>query len=249
MTTPRLGAPELTEGQAVPETTVNEQVRYLEAGTGHFVLEDRDLSTPPGSPTDGQTYLVAGTGTGAWTGHDGDIAYYLNTDWIFINVQEGFTFWVKDENKYLVATTASTFDEFATSGGTSEATAAEVRTGTATGKYVSPDNMFDAAATVALSESGGNVAVDMSTGFNFTLTMTGSPWTLSNPTNEKVGQSGFIRIAQDGTGSRTLAYGSEWKFAAGTDPVLSTAASTVDLLFYQVIATGEIYGNLVKAVA
>lgn len=114
MTTPRLGAPELTSGQATPETTVNEQVRYLEAGTGHFVIEDRDLSTPPGSPTDGQTYIVSGTGTGAWTGHDGEIAYYLNTAWIFISVVEGFTFWVKDENKFLVATSASTFQEFET---------------------------------------------------------------------------------------------------------------------------------------
>lgn len=112
MATPRLGAPELVSGQATPETTVNEQVRYLEAGTGHFVLEDRDLSAPPGSPVDGATYLVAGTGTGAWAGHDGDIAFYLNTAWVFINVQEGFTFWVKDENKFLVATSTSAFQEF-----------------------------------------------------------------------------------------------------------------------------------------
>jgi hypothetical protein len=112
MTTPRLGAPELVSAQATPETTVNEQIRYLESGVGHFVLEDRDLSTPPGSPVDGTSYLVAGTGLSDWAGHDGDIAYYLNTDWIFINVQEGFTFWVKDENKFLVATTASTFQEF-----------------------------------------------------------------------------------------------------------------------------------------
>lgn len=115
MATPRLGAPELVQNQAAPETTVNEQVRYLESGTGHFILEDRDLSAPPGSPVDGTSYLVAGTGTGAWTGHDGDIAYYLNTAWIFINVAEGFTFWVKDENIFLVATTASTFQQFSTS--------------------------------------------------------------------------------------------------------------------------------------
>lgn len=122
MTTPRLGAPELVSAQATPETTVNEQIRYLESAVGHFVLEDRDLSTPPGSPVDGTSYLVAGTGLAGWAGHDGDIAYYLNTAWIFINVQEGFTFWVKDENKFLVATSSSTFQEFATTtgGGTFE---------------------------------------------------------------------------------------------------------------------------------
>lgn len=100
MTTPRLGAPELTSGQATPETTVNEQVRYLESGAGHFIFKDRDLATPPGSPADGDCYLVAASGTGAWSGHDGDIAFYLNTAWVFINVIEGFTAWINDENVF-----------------------------------------------------------------------------------------------------------------------------------------------------
>lgn len=117
MTTPRLGAPELVAAQAAPETTVNEQIRYLESAVGHFVVEDRDLATPPGVPVDGQSYLVAAAPTGAWTGHVGDIAYYLNTAWIFIEMQEGFTLWVKDENKFLAATSATTFQEFATTTG------------------------------------------------------------------------------------------------------------------------------------
>lgn len=101
MTTPRLGAPELTAGQAAPETTVNEQIRYLESAAGHFIFKDRDLATPPGSPADGDCYLVAASGTGAWSGHDGDIAFYLNTDWVFITPIEGFTAWVNDENAFL----------------------------------------------------------------------------------------------------------------------------------------------------
>jgi hypothetical protein len=98
MTTPRLGAPELATSQANKEETVNEQIRYLEAGAGHFIFKDRDLATPPGSPADGDCYLVAGSPTGAWTGHAGDIAFYLNTAWVFIEVIEGFTAWVNDEN-------------------------------------------------------------------------------------------------------------------------------------------------------
>lgn len=113
MATPRLGAPELTAAQASKETTVNEQVRYMEQGSGHFIIEDRNLSAPAGTETDGQGFIVSGTGTGAWAGHDGDIAFKLNTGWKFIDIQEGFTFWIKDENKFLVATSASTFSEFA----------------------------------------------------------------------------------------------------------------------------------------
>jgi hypothetical protein len=98
MTTPRLGAPELVSGQATPETTVNEQIRYMESGAGHFIFKDRDLSTPPGSPADGDCYLVKATGTGAWAGHDGAIAFRLNTAWVFITACEGFTAWVNDED-------------------------------------------------------------------------------------------------------------------------------------------------------
>lgn len=101
MTTPRLGAPELTSGQATPETTVNEQIRYIESGAGHFIFKDRDLSTPPGSPADGDCYLVKATGTGAWTGKDGKIAFYLNTAWVFITAREGFTAWVNDEDAFV----------------------------------------------------------------------------------------------------------------------------------------------------
>jgi hypothetical protein len=101
MTTPRLGAPELATSQANKEETVNEAVRYIEAGAGHFIFKDRDLATPPGSPADGDCYLVAASGTGAWAGHDDEIAFYLNTAWVFIEVIEGFTAWVNDENLFI----------------------------------------------------------------------------------------------------------------------------------------------------
>jgi hypothetical protein len=113
MTTPRLGAPELVTGQAVPETTVNEQVRYLEQGANHFSVKDRDLTSPPGSPADGDRYLVGGTATGGWSGHTNSISFYLNTAWAFIAVKEGMTFWVEDENVFLAATSSSAFDTFA----------------------------------------------------------------------------------------------------------------------------------------
>jgi hypothetical protein len=127
------------------------------------------------------------------------------------------------------------------------ASAAEFRAGTEDGKLLSPDAVFDAAEPVALAP-GASVAVDMATGFNFTLAMGGN-YTLASPTNEKPGQSGYIKITQDATGSRTLAYGSEWKFAGGTDPVLSTAVGAIDVLFYQVLSSGVIFANLAKAIA
>lgn len=128
-----------------------------------------------------------------------------------------------------------------------EATTAQYRANTAD-KALSTDQTWAAADYVALNDSGGNIAVDMSTGFNFSMTMDGD-YTLSNPTNTKNGQTGCIVFTQDGTGTQTLAYGSNWKFAGGTDPVLSTAAGAVDVLFYQVISSTVIVANLVKAIA
>lgn len=114
-------------------------------------------------------------------------------------------------------------------------------------KALSTDQVWAAGATVALTD-GASVAVDMSLGLNFTLAIGGNR-TLANPTNPKVGQSGFIAITQDGTGSRTLAYGANWEFANGVAPPLSTAAGTKDVLFYQVLGATSIYATLVKAVA
>jgi hypothetical protein len=109
MTTPRLGAPELTEGQATPETTVNEQVRYLEQGANHFVFIDRDLADPPGSPADGDRYLIAGSPTGAWSGQAGNIAFYMNTEWKIIPAREGMTAYLEDEDILLVRAASAWF--------------------------------------------------------------------------------------------------------------------------------------------
>ena len=129
-----------------------------------------------------------------------------------------------------------------------EATAAEFRNNTAD-KVLTTDVVWSAAAGVALAESGGNVAVDLNSGINFTLAMTGN-WALSNPTNGKAFQQGVIQITQDATGSRLLSFGANWLFAGGVDPVLSTTANAVDLLYFEVLANGtSVYANLVKGIA
>lgn len=125
------------------------------------------------------------------------------------------------------------------------ATAAQYQANTAS-LLLTTDKVWTAAGTVALTD-GATITPDFSAGLNFTVTLGGSR-TLASPSNVKVGQAGFIRIAQDGTGSRTLAYGSNWKFANGAAPTLSTAASKVDVLFYQVTGASEIVANMVKAV-
>ena len=91
---------------------------------------------------------------------------------------------------------------------------------------------------VALTDAA-TIAVDLSLGNNFTVTLAGNR-TLGAPTNVTAGQSGVIVVTQDGTGSRTLAYNSAYKFAGGTAPTLTTTASAVDVLAYYVESSSRI---------
>lgn len=126
------------------------------------------------------------------------------------------------------------------------ASASEFRSNTAS-RLLDPNGVWASGALVALTDAA-TVAVDFSAGLNFSLTIGGNR-TLDAPSNVKVGQSGAIKITQDGTGGRTLAYHANWKFAGGTDPVLSTGAGAVDYLFYFAAGANEIYGSLQKAVS
>lgn len=81
---------------------------------------------------------------------------------------------------------------------------------------------------VALTD-GANIAVNAALSNNFYVVLGGNR-TLDNPTNPQSGQVINVRIRQDATGSRTLAYGSAYLFPGGTDPVLSTAANAIDLM-------------------
>ena len=71
------------------------------------------------------------------------------------------------------------------------------------------------------------------------MTATGNV-TLANPTTETVGQSGFIVIKQDGTGSRTLSLGTQYVTVGDGTYTLSTAANAIDLIPYVVQADGVI---------
>lgn len=98
-TTPRLGITQLEEGQALPEVVVNEGVVTLEQGANSFIVKDKDIDDPPGSPAEGDAYIVhTASPSGAWTGWGGRIAYYTNGSWDSVTPIEGTRAYVQDEN-------------------------------------------------------------------------------------------------------------------------------------------------------
>ena len=103
----------------------------------------------------------------------------------------------------------------------------------------------NAIATVTSLTDAVNVSVGFANSQNFSLTLADNR-TLSNPTNCVTGQVGSIFIIQDGTGSRTLSYGTNWEFPAATAPTLSTSAAAVDRLDYIVRTSTAVQANVSK---
>ena len=131
-------------------------------------------------------------------------------------------------------------------GAVGAASASDVRTGTATDVGMTPASLFAAAAPVTLTDAA-TIAVDMGAGINFNVTLGGNR-TLGAPSNAKPGQSGRIRVTQDGTGGRTLSYASAWKPITAT-PVIETAAGKVNIFAYFVNDASNIELSYVGALA
>lgn len=103
---------------------------------------------------------------------------------------------------------------------------------TALGETTSSDQLEGRyAVEIATLTDGATITPDFGANQNFTVTLGGNR-TLANPTNVVAGQVGSIFIVQDGTGSRTLSFGSNFKFSEGEAPTLSSAANAVDRIDY-----------------
>ena len=143
----------------------------------------------------------------------------------------------------------ATADGFETTIAVVDPTADRVATlpdATGTVALLSLAQSYTAAQRGAISAltDGATITADFAVANNFSVTLGGNR-TLANPSNQTAGQSGCIWITQDGTGSRTLAYGSQWDFTGGTAPTLSTAAAAVDCLVYAVQSSTKITATLV----
>lgn len=120
--------------------------------------------------------------------------------------------------------------------GPSEATAAQFRANTAD-KILSTDQVWSAAGIVSLTDAA-TIAVDLATGFNFSVTLGGNR-TLGNPSNTKTGQNGAIVVGASGS-TRTLSLASNWKPNTGLSFPVTIATSDVAILFYWVESSTRI---------
>ncbi len=90
------GMPLLDAAQAQKHVTINEALVRADVLAARLI-QARDLTTPPVTPTDGQAWIVATGATGDWAGHDTEIAAFLNGGWVFLTPWAGAAFWVAAE--------------------------------------------------------------------------------------------------------------------------------------------------------
>lgn len=87
--------------------------------------------------------------------------------------------------------------------------------------------------------SAATITPDMSTHSQFAV-LVDQNFTLENPTGLSDGQTGYIQIVQDATGSRVLTLGTNYKTVGGAGITLSTAASAVDVIEFIVLSSTAI---------
>ncbi len=100
----KLRIPYIAASQAQKHVTHNEAMTLLDTLVQLSVL-DKDLTSPPGSPAEGDCYIVAGgggTATGAWAGWEKRVARFIDGEWRSYlpgaGSGAGWLAWVMDED-------------------------------------------------------------------------------------------------------------------------------------------------------
>lgn len=100
MTTPLASISEVESQQNNKYLVVNQAIRTLEA-LALGSIENFTTSVPPVSPTEGDLYIVAPTGTGLWSGLDNQIVQYYASSWLVYKPFDGFIILDKSTSLWL----------------------------------------------------------------------------------------------------------------------------------------------------
>lgn len=93
-TTPRLELPYIAAQQAQKHVTFNTALQALDLLVQPSV-KSRTLTTPPGGPAEGDSYIVGTGATGGWAGKDADFATWIDGHWVFRSPANGWLSYVE----------------------------------------------------------------------------------------------------------------------------------------------------------
>ena len=116
----------------------------------------------------------------------------------------------------------------------------------ATSKVIGTIDIASANVLNQTLTDGATVSWDASLGQIATITLGGNR-TIANPTNLKVGTY-ILHVIQDNVGSRTVTWGSSYKWPAGVAPTLTTTISARDVMSFVSDGT-NLYGTYINNVS
>lgn len=93
-------------GDSTWKTGMDANLKMIDTLLRGSVL-DRNLTAPPGGESNGDAYIVGTSPSGAWSGHENDIAVYTESAWYFITPEQGQLFYIEDEEVLSVFKTAT----------------------------------------------------------------------------------------------------------------------------------------------
>lgn len=102
-------------------------------------------------------------------------------------------------------------------------------------------------ASVTSITSATTMTIDLAANNDFECTSYAHNGTLANPTNQssQINQKGTITFTQDGTGGRTLSFGSSWKaIGSASAPSINTTAGVTTCIDYHVLSSTVIRYSL-----
>lgn len=113
--TARLNLPYIAPLQAQKQVTYNQAMAALDQLVQPAVVS-RTVTAPPGSPAEGDAYIVGPSATGAWSGKDGKFACWLNGGWSYRTPADGWLAYVTDAAELAVYQSGA-WGSFVTTGG------------------------------------------------------------------------------------------------------------------------------------
>ncbi|GAA6212220.1 hypothetical protein NBRC116602_19610 [Hyphomicrobiales bacterium 4NK60-0047b] len=96
-----LQLPFIQSAQAQKHVTHNDAITNLDILT-QLTVEDKDLSTPPSSPVEGNCYIIASGATAEWASKENQLAAWQDGAWRFYEPTEGWVAWIRDEDTQAV---------------------------------------------------------------------------------------------------------------------------------------------------
>jgi len=199
--TPNLKLPYLDQNQNQKTVTHNAALRMLDALV-QLQIQSSALAAPPASPGDGQCWIVASGGSGAWQGKDLNVAAWQDGAWMFYAPTTG-TLAYNDATASPIVWTGSAWAPLA--GGSGAVTSVAGRTG---------------AVTLGVADIGGAAPLASPA-----LTGTPSaPTAAAGDSTTKLATTAFVAAATAGGGAVTSVAGRTGAVTLGVADVAGAAA-------------------------